>query len=508
VLGIPHPTGYPFFIMVGHFFTRMDFGVLASQPIYWNNSAFKVTLFVILTGLLHLWVFWRIHISLQEKLGMSIGGRTLGSIAAAFGALGMGTGHLYWSQSIVPEVYMLNLLFVDLTLLAMLSLMLDKTDGSSRWKWLVLGLFGGLGLFHHLSFLLFMPGFLILGIFCLRKPVGKEIIYLAAGFLLSLLPLLYLPIRSAQNPPIDTTNTENWCNFWAHISGRAYWDFLFKRPLDEMFKHLRPFDLQEQYGYIGILFIYAGIIGGYLKRGRLAGSLLALFLTSTALVLFQASNYYVMDRGVFFLPAFFAMSHLIALGISFTMGFALTHPKKAKPALRGLFTVILLIIAVVWQAGQIRHAFAWNIDVSEILAAKAFGSQAFADLEEDAIVLTWYDGQSYSLMYHRFVLFRGIREDIDIIFVPQIHTHWWWENVEDGNPDVELSIPYTGNRDRIVVDIIRTNIGKRPIYTAWPQMPIPDNYKIICMGRVFKIITVEDYNILFKRYHDNGDDTA
>jgi hypothetical protein len=502
ILGIAHPTGYPLFTMVGHLFTRLDFSIFSNEPIFWNNSPFKLNLFVILTSLVNLILFWRIHCLLQRRLGMRISGTPLGSAAAAFGAMALGTSYLYWSQTVVPEVYILNLFFLDLTLLIALRLMKPADSMSRPFLWFALFLSAGSGLFHHLSFMLFVPGFAILAACCIRKPTRKEIAWSVAGILISALPLLYLPIRSAMNHPLDTHNPEKLLNFWYLISARAYSSYVFGRPLSEMWTQLNFFDLGEQFGKIGAALICIGIIGAFIRRWNIPRAFLAFCLISTGLVLIHATGYKVMDRAVFFLPGFFAMAHLLGLGASLTLNYVRrTVRLKRFEAVRQVLLAALIIGAIGWQASQINNAYKNGIDVSESMTAKDYGSRAFAVLDEDAIIFTWSDASSFSLIYHRYVLFAGMREDVDIVFVPRIQTPWWWENVADGHPDVKINIPYTDDSKAIIEDIIRTNIDERPIYTAWALIPIPDDFKILKVGNIFRIVSTEEYERFASEAH-------
>jgi len=507
-LDIPHPTGYPLFTMVGHIFTRLNFGLFSAPPLPWNNPAFKMILFVILTSIANLYLFWRIHCRLQDKLGLAVAGKPIGSVAATIGCMALGTSYLYWSQSIIAEVYILNLFFVDLTLLIILILISDSTHRPKPGGWFALGLAAGLGLFHHLTYGLFLPGFLILTISCLKKPGRREIGALIAGILLSMLPLLYLPIRSIQDPPMDTQNPENWRNFIYLITAVAYRKYAFDYPVREMIHHLYSFNLGEQFGAPGVLLICVGIGAGVLLRNRTSRAFVSFCLISTGFVLFHVTNYNVTDRTVFSLPAFLPMAHLLTLGGTLIFEFLSRQRGRTRNALRNIIIVALIIGAAIWQGAMVRHAFSWGIDVSQNQDAKQFGSKAFANLDKDAIIFAVTDGKSFSLIYHRYILFRGLREDVDIVFVPRIQTPWWWENVATGHPNVKMSIGYTSNRNAIIADIIRTNIDSRPIYTAWPILPLPEGYSIIKTGNIFRIITKEKYENLINFYHRMKDGSA
>ena len=78
------------------------------------------------------------------------------------------------SQSIVPEVYILNLMFMNLLLLLVLKFWTGEND-KPGWKcWFILGLVIGSGIFHHLSFAMVLPGFLILLFAKVKWPGVKQ----------------------------------------------------------------------------------------------------------------------------------------------------------------------------------------------------------------------------------------------------------------------------------------------------------------------------------------------
>ncbi len=505
ILGIPHPTGYPLFTMIGHLFTLMNFRLISNALVYYDNSPFKLNLFVILTSLANLYLFWLIHCLMQRKLGMRIARTVTGSIASAVSALALGTSYLYWSQTVIPEVYILNLFFIDLTLLIAILLMKPESSKPRPMLWFALFLAAGSGLFHHLSFVLFIPGFAILLAYCVPRPSRKEIAWSVAGFIVSALPLLYLPIRSAQNPPLDTHNPETLVNFWYLVSARAYRGYLFGRPLKEMWIQLNFFDLGAQFGKTGAVMICFGIIGAFIRRWNIPRAFLAFCLISTGLVLVHATGYKVMDREVFFLPGFFAMAHLMGLGISLSTNYVRRTIRLRKlETARVILLAAMLLGAIAWQTSVILLDYRNAIDVSDSIYAKDYGSRAFAVLDKNAIIFTWSDASSFSLIYHRYVLFAGLRDDVDIVFVPRIQTPWWWENVADGNPDVKMTIPYTSDRKAIIENIIRTNIDERPIYTAWALIPVPDDFKIIKVGNIFRIIKLADFERMESEAHTGG----
>jgi hypothetical protein len=97
-LAIAHPTGYPFYTLLAKLF--------ASGP--WQNVAWGVNLLSAVAG------------ALVVALIYLIARRLAGRLAAVIGALALAVSPVFWSQSVVAEVYTLNAVFVALLLWLML----------------------------------------------------------------------------------------------------------------------------------------------------------------------------------------------------------------------------------------------------------------------------------------------------------------------------------------------------------------------------------------------------
>jgi 4-amino-4-deoxy-L-arabinose transferase-like glycosyltransferase len=196
VLGMTHPTGYPSYILFSHLFTYLPIG----------DCAYRVNLAsATYAALAVLSVF---------AAGYLLGRRVA---AAAAGALAFGVGVTLWSQAVIAEVYTLNALFVALTLLALL---LWRERRKDRY-FLLSAFLVGLSLTNHLTSGLLLPASLLfVALVDRRKLANVKLMLGSAGlFLVGLLPYLYLPVRSAMDPPFEANNPSNIERFFYVVSG-------------------------------------------------------------------------------------------------------------------------------------------------------------------------------------------------------------------------------------------------------------------------------------------------
>ncbi len=91
-LGIPHPSGYPLYVLLGKLWTLL----LPLGSIAWRMSLFSAACAAGACGLFYLTV---------RRLGLS-------SLTGVFSSLVLAFGPSFWSQANIQRVYALNALFL------------------------------------------------------------------------------------------------------------------------------------------------------------------------------------------------------------------------------------------------------------------------------------------------------------------------------------------------------------------------------------------------------------
>ena len=123
LLGIPHPTGYPLYVLLGKAWTIVfPFGSVA-----WRLSIFSAACGALACGLLH---------RLCRQLGMR-------PVAAVFAALLLAVAPSFWAEATIQRVYTLNALFVVLATTAAFRWAARRDGASLATAFLWCGLGGG-----------------------------------------------------------------------------------------------------------------------------------------------------------------------------------------------------------------------------------------------------------------------------------------------------------------------------------------------------------------------------
>jgi hypothetical protein len=190
LLAVPHPTGYPLYMILGKVFvTLVPFG----------DPAFRLNL---LSAVLSALAVAAVYLA-----GMRLTGRRG---PAAISSLALAVSPIFWSQAIRAEVYSLNSLFVAAILvLALTGGAIEDRRGAgagaaapSPWLY-AMALLYGLSLTHHRTMILLAPA---LGIYLWlgRRQLGRwsprSLGLLAGAFLLPLLLYAYIPLRAGATP--------------------------------------------------------------------------------------------------------------------------------------------------------------------------------------------------------------------------------------------------------------------------------------------------------------------
>lgn len=293
-LGVPHPSGYPTYVLLGKLFTWLPIGTLAYRLNFF--SAVSVALAAGLVGLMGVHLIEHYFPALPNRPAKLVG--VWPEVTAVAAGLTFAFAPLIWGQALVSEVYGLNLLCLAALLWALLT---------QRPSWLV-GLLFGLSLTTHLTSLLLLPLTLIwLG----RQQIGKFFL----GVLIGLLPFLFLPLLTNSGSPVVWGQADNLAGWWWLVSGQLYRNNLFNFAAFAVEERLTSWAilLPAQFLWIGFVLLMWGVWQAARTTVDSRFRLWAGLTSGTAvLYLIYAFGYGTPDAVVFTLPALLLCAMLLA----------------------------------------------------------------------------------------------------------------------------------------------------------------------------------------------------
>src|SRR5258705_6601068 len=138
-LGIPHPTGYPLFVLLGRLATFLPVG----------SIAFRINLVAAVAAAVSVYALVRLACALAPEASR----HWTAAFAAATCALLYASSRGAWSQSVLSEVYTLNAAF----LAVILWLLVEAERDQDPRRLLLASYLFGLGLTNHLLLLAVSP---------------------------------------------------------------------------------------------------------------------------------------------------------------------------------------------------------------------------------------------------------------------------------------------------------------------------------------------------------------
>ena len=242
-----------------------------------------------------------------------VGTEVSGSIAGgAASALIFAVSYTFWSQSIIAEVYALHAIFVAITLLLILRWQRDPSDR----RLLIFFAVYALGFGNHLSMVLLMPAYTLFllsaaprgwrSMFAPRI-VAMATICAATGamqYAWNLRTYWYLP-----DPPAGVADALG--RFWFDVTKADWRDTMVLNVPRSLFSDhaaMYWFDVRQQFGIVGPLLAFAGLVYLAATDRRRALLMMTLFAVNVAF----AYSYNVGDAHVFYLPSHLMLALLIA----------------------------------------------------------------------------------------------------------------------------------------------------------------------------------------------------
>ena len=298
--GIAHPTGYPLYTLAGGIWSRL----LPAGNWAWRTNLFSALCAAATVAILF---------ALARRLAGRHNDRRAnwGGLAAA---ILFGLGPVWWQQATVAEVYALHNLLVAAILLVAVSLP-DRSGRTFDQHMLLLWLLVGLGLAHHRTTVLLLPGlaiYLLWSIPGLWRPRLVWLLWLSA-LLAPLLLYLYIPLRAAGGMgDLNGSYVNTWAGFWDHVLARRYTSFFTANELSRLYGTADWLTLWiAQTGWLGGLLTVIGLGNLAARVQRKRWALIVLVLAAN---LAFALAYRVGDPEVFLLPAFLCAAALAGAG--------------------------------------------------------------------------------------------------------------------------------------------------------------------------------------------------
>ena len=413
-LGVPHPTGYPLFVLLGHVATRVPVGEAAGRINAMNALLASLGAVGILLAV-------RALAPRIDAVGEPGARRPPGAATwlPALAAMAVAGSSLYWSQAIIGEVYALH------AALTALVLWLWASPGTHpAWR----GAAHGLSLTNHVTSAALLVA-AVVGFARVRGGAGgqagrparadtaRRAAWFVAGLVAPLMLYALLPLRAAQEPIANWGDPSTPGRFLHHVSGRDYRGLVDWRDPARVLRDL-PALVRFMVGDL-CPWVLPAALAGLLRLWR-GDRQYAVFTGATlgGTLLFTAL-YRVPDRVPYLLPAYvvlgvWAGAGLLVAAESLAQWAAAGAEARRRVAGRAAGAVLVLLLA----GWTLRTGARVNLRGDD--SAVVFARATLLAVPEGATYYSARDDVTFALWYAQRSL--GIRRDVRVVDIraPQL----------------------------------------------------------------------------------------
>lgn len=471
--GIPHPTGYPTYLVALRSFSEI-------LPI--GDEAFRGNLFSAFTGSLAVGVFFLAARKMLLRLPLSdTKGTAIPFSVAIIASLAFATSNLHWSQSTITEVYALNALFVCAAIWLSLRVRarMDRGEPTLKARFAMAFLLG-IAFGNHVTI-----GFVALPLAIWIywpwlserswRPLVKEWqppVALLAGLAI----YLYSPIASSQDPALNWFFPDSFSGFNSMISATIYQPYVFGLSRDFIDDRVVfSFDLWlTQFTAVGAILGLAGVM---FLWSRMKGFAIATIATSIALTVYTIA-YNSFDAYVFLVPAFIVFALWIAAGLMNLASITVDAVQKSRtniasryhayavPAVLGVALIAMPIWSLVFN-------FA-GTDISDDTEASDYVESALRTAGQGSIIIT-EDIPTFGLWYQSLVA--EPEQDVAVIAAFLINFDWYWDHIMRQFPE---RIPDAEGLSRFqrIRAIGSHNLGKSDVFITHPESGYASQFQL------------------------------
>lgn len=396
--GVPHPSGYPTYLLFLQGFSKIPLGSLA----------FRGNLFSLISMLFAIFLVYQLVFLLSGNI-----------FSASVSSLLFATFPLVWSQAIVTEIYALQALLFTLTLYFFFK--------KGSFSHLLGGTTMGLLLGNHITGIFIFPVVFLDAIFTekgnKKRAIFDSISQYLTGFLIGLSVYLIIPIRAQKLPPVNWGRIQDWEGFWWLVSGKIYQERLVHLSGDYLLAGVRLWSnfLLEELGLIGLFLGLFAII--YLfKPTKLyfATIWIALIYSFFSIIYFSPDSY------VYLIPV------LLSFAIWIGQSSAYFLDKISKTSQIKNIAIIIILLTIMTRAMLLVS----EMDISTDLRAEQYAQSVLASVPKDAMIIVDSDEAFFSLGYFHFA--EELRPDVAIISQGLFTETWYRETLRDTYPGLNI----------------------------------------------------------------------
>ena len=456
-LGVAHPPGFPLYTMLAHLMTGLPIG---------STPAYRVNLFSAVTSTLALAAVYVTVYRLTRRY-----------LPSAAAVLALATATTFWAQATTANIRSMTALFtavIFLTLVLFYQASLaaaagDEKRGPDRYL-ILFAFFMGLGVTHHasLAFLgLIAIIFILLVDGSLWRTPGRWW-RPALGFLVGLLPLLYLPLRAnaavrGASPALATAG-----GFLEHVLATGFRGdlFVYLEPL-LFFERLKIMSnvLTFQFSLWLVLLMILSLFLVLRQEWRLA----FLFAGFALLFTLVTATYRAPQTVEYMLPAYVALALLLGTAAGGIAGKEDFSRSPFRPALRYVMTALVIVLA----ANQLQryHSYSW---LSEQDSARDYANELLLGAPDEALVLAnWH--WATPLWYLQEV--EGLRSDVEVRYVfpeGEAYAQTWAKRVMEGLKDGRNVITTNFDKDTFAALPPPEPLGDAFLFSQEPRTQLPE----------------------------------
>lgn len=470
-LGIAHPPGYPLYSLTGKLFTYIPWGDSVAQRVNFASAFFSAAA-----------VFFIAMI-------VASSGKTCSLQGATICALFFMCSPTLWSQSVISEVYALNLFLF--TLLLYLSFLWWKTS-DKRYLFAAIFIYG-LGLANHHTLVAFMPVLLTFIFVGKRKDLKGfgQILCLCILFILGFSVYIYLPLRAMQSPPMNWGDPQTLDRFIDVILRRQF------PTIDATFT-LQTASMQIEYYSKALIKEFTlgamplamwGCIRTYKLGIAPSLFLLSLFIIhglGTLFFLNPSTELSYVNVNVMMLPSYAIFAIWIGWGAK-EIAERLSNTNRGK----GLALALIIIFGLLAAYKGI-DSFE-KTDESRNYFAIDYGTNIFSSMDENGVIFVESDTALFPLWYLQFV--EGKRPDIAVMDVDFLMLPWFKGQIKERYKNIEINVEdlgkhASGSRQAVgmgnMLDAFKVDQIERIMDDLPDSMPVYLSYEFGPVYRQFK----------------------